>query len=471
MAGTGSGNWDEEADVVVIGGGLAGHCAALEAATAGAQVILLEKEDRVGGSTVLSGGSFAFAGTELQRGQGIEDSNEQLFDDLRRVGGHCNDPALVRAYVDNQLDTYHWLARHGVEFSKLFLAAGQSVPRAHSRNPREVLDCLAARAAGFGTVRTTVRTAVRRIVRDGTEGGVRGVIAEREGRRVSIRAKQGVVLASGGFSRNDALLKLFAPAQEKTMRAGGAGSTGDGLLMAWHLGAGMRDMGYILGTFGGHPSAKPGEHALMLPIYVGAIAVNAKGQRFISESKSYKLIGDAVLKQPDAIGYQIFDQRIYDKGTPGIPTMAFQEKHRIGQVLSAPTLEELADALGIDRQGLAATVAEYNAALDAGSDPFGREGLSMEYGRLSRIDAPPFYGYPSRSVIVATYCGVSIDPGMRVLDVFDDVIPNLYAAGEVVGGLHGRAYMTGSSLGKATIFGRIAARSALAARPATGVAR
>jgi flavocytochrome c len=464
-------NWDEEADVVVIGGGLAGHCAAIELAERGAEVLLLEKEPRVGGSTVLSGGSFAFAGTELQRKNGIEDSSQLLFDDLRKVGGYANDEALVRAYVDHQLDTYHWLADHGVAFDKIFLAAGQSVPRGHSRNPQEVLDILAARAAATGHVETRVSSPVKRLVRARDGAPVEGVDVEVGGRTRSVRAARGVVLASGGFSRSDTLLKLFAPSQGATQRAGGPGNTGDGLLMAWHLGAGMKDMGFIKGTFGGHPAAGPGQHALMLPIYVGAIAVNAKGERFIDESKSYKLIGDAVLKQPDAIGFQIFDQRIYDKGNPGIPTMAFQAKHALGQVISAATLGELAAKVGIDVEGLAKTVAAYNAFVDEGKDrEFGRDGLGTSYGALARIDAPPFYAYPSKSVIVATYCGVAVDAQMRVRDVFDNIIPNLYAAGEVLGGLHGNAYMTGSSLGKASIFGRIAARSAASATAVSALA-
>jgi fumarate reductase flavoprotein subunit len=446
--------------VVVVGGGLAGHCAAIELAEQGADVLLVEKESRVGGSTVLSGGSFAFAGTDLQRKNGIEDSSELLFDDLRKVGGYGNDEALVRAYVDHQLDTYHWLAARGVAFDKIFLAAGQSVPRGHSRNPREVIDILAGRAAATGRVRTRVASPVRSLVRSQDGAPVEGVQVEAAGKTRSIRASRGVVLTSGGFSRSDELLKLFAPAQAATQRAGGPGNTGDGLLMAWHLGAGMKDMGYIKGTFGGHPAAGPGEHALMLPIYVGAIAVNAKGERFIDESKSYKLIGDAVLKQPDAIGYQIFDQRIFDKGNPGIPTMAFQAKYALGQVISAPTLAELSRKMGIDAGGLARTVAAYNAFVEEGNDPdFGRDGLGTSYGKLAKIDMAPFYAYPSKSVIVATYCGVAVDAQMRVRDVFDAVIPNLYAAGEVIGGLHGNAYMTGSSLGKASIFGRIAARS------------
>src|SRR5579862_9211362 len=105
--------WDETADVVIVGAGMAGFCAALEFAERGTDVMLLEKQAEVGGSSVLSGGSFAFAGTDLQRRMGIEDSAQLLFDDLRRVGNYDNDEALVRAYADHQLETYYWLAEHG----------------------------------------------------------------------------------------------------------------------------------------------------------------------------------------------------------------------------------------------------------------------------------------------------------------------------------------------------------------------
>jgi fumarate reductase flavoprotein subunit len=351
-----------------------------------------------------------------------------------------------------------------VSFDKVFLAAGQSVPRGHSRNPGEVIEILSSRAAASGRVRVMTGTPVRRLVREADGEPVLGVVAQARDRQLAIRAQRGVVLTSGGFSRNEALLKQFAPSQVGAMRAGGPGNTGDGLLMGWHLGAGMRDMGFIKGTFGGHPAAGPGQHALMLPIYVGAIAVNANGERFVDESKSYKLIGDAVIKQPDAIGYQIFDQRIFEKGNSGIPTMAFQAKYEQGQVIRAQTLAELAAKIGLPAGRLQETVEDYNRFVREGNDvQFGRNGLGTSYGALASIDAPPFYAYPSKSVIVATYCGLSVDAGMRVRDVFDNVIAGLYAAGEVIGGLHGHAYMTGSSLGKASIFGRIAARTAVAA--------
>jgi flavocytochrome c len=461
----GSPNASGISDVVVVGGGMAGFCAALELVEGGATVVLLEKQPAVGGSSVLSGGSFAFAGTELQQRMGIEDSSQLLFDDLRKVGNYENDEALVRAYVDHQLATYHWFAQHDVHFEKLFLAAGQSVPRSHSRNPREVLDRIATRAHATGRLDVRTSIAATRLVRDAASGRVIGVGTGRAGTSARFDARLGVVLASGGFSRSDDLLRIFAPAQVATQRAGGEGNYGDGLRMAWQLGAGMRDMSCIKGTFGGYPNAKPGEHSIMLPIYLGAIAVNAQGQRFVDESKSYKLIGDAVLTQPGALGFQIFDRQIFERGQRGIPTMDFAAKLERGQIAVAPTLAELAAKLGIDAAALERTIADYNASVDSGVDSlFGRDGLSNHYGALARIDVAPFYGYPSTSMMLATYCGVAIDRTMNVRDVFGEPIAGLYGAGEVVGGLHGQAYMTGSGIGKAAIFGRLAAQSLLVHR-------
>ena len=129
-----AGEIPSEVDLLVVGGGLAGYCAAHEAATHGLRTLLIEKEARIGGATILSGGSFAFAGTPLQQRLGIEDSDEKLYADLRRVGGHENDDALVKAYVGQQRAAYDWLGSLGVEFERVFVASGQSVPRAHSRN-------------------------------------------------------------------------------------------------------------------------------------------------------------------------------------------------------------------------------------------------------------------------------------------------------------------------------------------------
>jgi fumarate reductase flavoprotein subunit len=452
-----------EVDLLVVGGGLAGYCAALEAAEAGADVLLVEKEAKIGGATILSGGSFAFAGTPLQRRHGVEDSEDRLFADLRRVGGYANDERLVRVYVDGQRDTHDWLARHGVAFERLFIASGQSVPRAHSRNAQEVLDIVAEKAHATGRVATRLRAAAQRLVRDGPHGRVTGAVVAHGGVEATVAARRGVVLATGGFSRNEDLLRLFAPQQAGAQRMGGPGNTGDGLLMAWRLGAGFRDMGYIKGTFGNHPSAGPEDHFLLFPIYAGGIAVNKDAKRFVDESLSYKLIGDACLRQPGCVGFQVFDQPIFERGRPGIPSMDFQADLDAGRVVKAASLAELAGKLGLDAAALEAAVARYNGFVRAGNDEdFARRTLCNAYGTPVTIETPPFYGFASRSVVLATYCGLTVDEGLRVRDVFGAPIEGLHAAGGVIGGFHGEAYMTGTANGKAAIFGRAAARTALA---------
>ena len=456
-----------EADVVVVGGGIAGFVAALEVATAGGKVVLLEKLAEIGGSTARSGGCFAFAGTDLQRAHGIPDSADLLFRDLREVGQDENDEALVRLYADNQLDAYAWLRARGAGFSPAIEASsGQSVPRVHTTDPADLVRRLAALCRGTGRVELLRETAARRLVRDTASGRVTTVLAGRNGEAWEVKASRGVVLCSGGFSRNRALIHRFVPHYDAALVNGGVGNTGDGLLMAWQIGADFRDMAYIKGTFGKHPTDETNDHSCAC-VYKGAIAVNQDGRRFVNESLSYKLLGDACLQQPYASAFQIFDQDIFESGDNRVRILDFERRLEDGLMLQAGSLEELARAIEVPAEALAATVARYNSYVDAGDDPeFGRRHLVHHHGALRRIERPPFYAYPSTTVVFGTYCGLRVDTAMRVIDVFDDAIDGLFAAGEVVGGFHGAAYMTGSALGKAVIFARAAAASAIAAAPA-----
>ncbi len=449
------------ADLVVVGGGLAGVAAALEAADRGASVLLLEKMAELGGSSVLSGGCLAFAGTDLQRAQAIEDSDDLLFSDLREVGAFENDERVVRAYVAHQLDTYQWLRRQGAEFSPVIEASsGQSVPRVHTVDPADLVRLLARRARATGRVEILTGSAVRRLLRGPAGERVEGLTVEDDAGGVSVASRRGVILASGGFSRNPELIHRFAPGYENALLIGGDGNVGDGLRMAWQLGADLRDMPYIKGTFGKHPVDTTNLHAC-LAVYKGAIAVNQDGQRFVDESISYKLLGDACLRQPDGCAYQILDQAIFEQGENRVRILDFERRLEDGLMIKAESLEDLAARIEVPREALLRTVADYNGFVGAGSDPqFGRKHLVHRYGALRRIDRPPFYAYPSSTAVLATYCGLRVDDRMRVIDVFGAPIGGLFAAGEVVGGFHGGAYMTGSALGKAAIFGRIAARTA-----------
>jgi len=457
-------------DLLVIGGGLAGFSAALEATQAGLSVILLEKQSDIGGSSAMSGGCLAFAGTDLQRNQGVEDSSELLFKDLREVGKFENDEAVVRAYVTHQLDTYEWLKKAGVQFdSQIETSSGQSVPRVHNVDPADMVRTLAARVKESGKATVMLNTAARRLLRNHDTCRVEGVQAVQEGKSLTIRADRGVILASGGFCRNPDLVHRYAPQYDGAVFIGGDGNVGDGLKMAWALGADHRDMIYIKGTFGKHPTDETNHHSC-LAVYKGAIAVNQDGRRFVDESISYKLLGDACIQQPYGTTYQILDRRILESGDNHTRILDFERRLEEGLMIEAESLEQLAALTELPVETLKQTVADYNRYVDEGHDPeFGRRHLVHEYGSLVRIEQAPFYAYPSTAAVYGTYCGLRVDPTMRVIDVFGEPIEGLYAAGEVVGGLHGAAYMTGSALGKATIFGRIAANS-IASQSAKGTA-
>ncbi|MGN7247451.1 FAD-dependent oxidoreductase [Janibacter anophelis] len=444
--------------VVVLGGGLAGAAAMLAAAEEGQYVILLEKLPVLGGSTIRSAGLSAFVGTDEQRAQGIADSEELLREDLLTVGLHRNDPELVDTYVSHQAGTYRWLKAHGVEYGHIHAASGQSAPRSHPSDTTAMLRSLFTAAGRLGA-RIIVDAPVERLVADG--GRVTGVVVERDGARHTILC-DAVVVATGGFARDRELLDRVAPQMQHALLAGGPGNSGDGMVMAQALGAGVRDLPWIKGTYGIYHEPHPDEDGTgILAVYKGAIMVDAHGRRFVDESRPYKELGDASLAQEGGRTWQVFDAQAMAQSSDEVPIYDFANRLAAGMLETADTIEELAERLGTDPGVLEQTVRDYNARITAGErDAFGREHLVGAVGRPTPIDAPPFHAQLSGTVVLATYCGLTVDPAMRVLDVFGEPIERLYAAGEVVGGLHGAGYMTGTSIGKSAIFGRIAGRHA-----------
>ncbi|MEJ6655264.1 MAG: FAD-dependent oxidoreductase, partial [Pseudomonas sp.] len=358
--------------LVVVGGGLAGFSAALSAAEAGVQVLLLEKTAATGGSSAMSGGCLAFAGTDLQQERGIEDSAELLFRDLVEVGkGEC-DEALVRAYTDNQLPTYEWLKQQGVSFQPVIeTASGQSVPRVHNVDPADMVRQLEQAALATGKVEILYQTRARRLLRD-MGGRVIGLTAEQAGRTLEIHAERGVILACGGFVHDREMIHRFAPLYDEAVFIGGEGNEGDGLRMAWALGADVRDMVHIKGTFGKHPMDENNHHAC-LAVYKGAIAVNQDGRRYVDESLSYKLLGDACMQQPYAVTYQILDQDIMRSGDNRVRILDFERRLEEGLFVEADSLEQLAKLLELPEQVFLDEVNAYNAAVSEGHTPeFGR---------------------------------------------------------------------------------------------------
>jgi fumarate reductase flavoprotein subunit len=248
------------------------------------------------------------------------------------------------------------------------------------------------------------------------------------------------------------------------IHGGAPGCEGDGLLMAWKAGADFRDTPYVKGTFGIHPGDDPREGGTgILAVYKGAIAINLEGRRFVDESLPYKAIGDACLAQPGHVAWQVFDQTCMDKDDPEVHIYWFSGRLATGLLEMADTLEELAEKIDVPVENLLATVAAYNAAARGErDDDFGRTSLSGTAQRPTEVARGPFYAHLSGTSVLATYCGLTVDATTRVLDVYGEEIPGLYAAGEVTGGFHGAGYVTGTSVGKSGVFGRLAGLAAAA---------
>ncbi|MBR1252317.1 FAD-dependent oxidoreductase [Bradyrhizobium sp. AUGA SZCCT0240] len=455
-------------DVLVCGGGLAGHCAALTAAEGGAEVLFVEKMESHGGSSLQAGGGFAFAGTDLQAARGIADGAEQLKRDLIEAGGGKSDPALVEAYVANQLETYEWLRSNGVEFSLGMSSTPGAVSRVHGTRQGAAVTALHQRVAREKRIRFAARAATKRLMTKG--GTVIGALLDIGGVPTEVETRRAVVLATGGFSRSPRLLETYAPGLSAAFRLGGTGNQGDGLLMASRVGAGQTDMGYIAATFGVAASRfpelgqGPDEDAVLLfAIYRGAIMVNRDGVRFADESANYKSLSGLCASQPDGIAFQIFDAKVMAQSAPSSSINDFEGAFKKGLILQAPDLDQLGQMIGIPRAKLRQAIIRYNRdLLEGGFDrEFGRRAPAYGSGApLSGIDTPPFYAFPCANAVTATYCGLTVNSRMEVLDVFGEQIPGLLAAGEILGGFHGRSYLSGSALAKAAISGRIAGLSA-----------
>lgn len=189
--------------------------------------------------------------------------------------------------------------------------------------------------------------------------------------------------------------------------------------------------------------------------------MNRNGRRFVDESQSYKALADACVEQPGKLSYQIFDQTVFERSDDALPMFSFRSRLGIGQLISADTLELLAERIEVPAAALIDTVKRYNADVETGADrDYGRASLASGKGTPFKLGHPPYYAYPTSVVLLGTYCGLRVDEQMQVLDVYGMEVPGLFAAGEVVGGLHGRSELPGTALGKALVFGRLAARVA-----------
>ena len=456
--------WDRESDVVVIGYGGAGAAAAVVARDEGAEVLILEKREVAGGATIVSGGATYSGATPIQEEHGIDDSVDDLYEHHMAAGAGLNESDLVRVLSERSGDDIAWLQELGADFREAPVVGGSEAPYGTPEIPRVhwfrygdydagvAFFRVMADAAEERGAEVELETSVERLVVDDA-GAVVGVRALQGNDTLHIRARKAVVISSGGFTRNDAMLANYSRAGHAGEPQTPPGLTGDGLEMAFALGADASTMWKIAGTPGLIP---PGfDRAVAGPV-VG-ITVNERGRRFMDETGYYDLRNQALANQPGSRGFVVFDDRIRADEAPIAPTFSdtLEEEIEAGYVHRAQSIEALAERIEVPADRLAETVERWNERVVDDDDP--------DFGRtdgLTPIDEGPFYALEVVPTMYDTAGGVRIDSDARVLNVFGDVISRLYAAGQIAGGIVGETYVGGTSLSMVLTFGRIAGRNA-----------
>ncbi len=450
--------WDYEADILVVGAGTAGFPAAWAAADAGAKVCILELLPYTAPSLSIINVGPAFAGTDVQKEQGIEDSPEEFYKDGVELAK--GDPVIWRAFADNQLETYYWCQQIGMGIGKqLFAPPSHRRKRGIWKKGSEMTRTLEKAAKDKGVEIKFSHRALRLMVDPSTHRilGLKVKVKDKE--EQDFRAKKAVVLATGGFGRNKELVAEYGPYFIDWLPTMSHGHLGDGLKMALEQGAGTAHIGRaVSGSFAVDVESKSG--IMDFVGYAGGIFVNINGKRFSDEGmrvKFYGLVTEEGMKQPEHVWFGIVDDKM--KKTTLRPEMMHKAKP-----VQADTLEELAKKMGIDPAGLRATVDKYNHDLETlGYDSeFDRRTQEGCEGKPIKVDQPPYYGYKCTGATSSFKGGIKINAKAQVVNQYGEVIPGLYAAGELTGGLWGNdgTYLPCTMVSASMTFGRIAGKNA-----------
>lgn len=463
---------ENDYDVIVVGAGGAGLSAAYHAASSGASVMVVEAGSEVGGATALAGGVVYAAGTSVQRAAGIHDTPEDMYQYMMTLNQWSIRPALARALSNAGAYLIDWLIELGNEFPPdLVVESGVGGrPRGHQ-----------SIGGGYGIIQSLANAIGAQGVEVALGSRVTGLIFE-DGRVAGVRSGDvelragSVVITTGGFANNpDMIRRLWPTAAAHGSRvfsiyAAVPYNVGDGIKLAEAVGA--RVTGIDNGLLVPSPNFAPNLEAF-LPEW--AMVVNRDGRRFIPEDASYAISGYLLNEQPEMRCFAVFDEPamleacsdenvvkhyVNDPGSDSWRVSAIRANVANGRVKVADTIEELARRSDIAPAALEASVARYNEHMDRRED--------REFFKVARefypIRTPPFYAVEIRaSAIVSCHAGLDIDSEGRVLDAMGEVIPGLYAGGEVLGCTLGRRYIGGGiGIANALAFGRISGLSAAA---------
>jgi len=491
-------SWDDEADVVVIGGGGAGLAAAVGALEGGAKVIVLEKAAAAGGTTALSGGGMWIPNSSLAVAAGGPNtiSQSNLTEYLTTIGAGEEDQDLISAYlqagpgfVDHLINTYGMKFSLATTFVCYYNVPGsqgaglQVSPTGGgpgiSGAGKGIIQTLQGAITNMGGTIMNSTPAVA-LYQDAT-GRILGVQAQSNGSTINIKAGKGVVLAAGGYDNNADMMAFYQRGPQKFTSAV-AGNTGDGILMAMAAGAAIRNMNNAWGCPHYNTGSTPIADWGLIRGKPGTIIVNKAGNRFANESSAYPVINRSffewdtgIYDYPNIPGYTIVDSdcvKHYGFVTyvPGAAQPSF--------VASANTIQDLATALGIDPNGLTATVNQFNGYVATGVDPdFHRGEFSFDQNTcgdptrkdlknicLGPIMTPPFYGLEIDPGTIGTSGGPRINGNGQVLDQQGNPMAGLYAAGNDSASPFGAAYPGGgATVGPACVFGWLAGKAAAAA--------
>ena len=445
-------------DVIVVGAGGAGIAAAIEAANTGASVAIIEKETTAGGNTLVSGGGLNVPNSRQQVELGIEDSVELFYNDTLKGGDNIANEDLVRVMADNALAAADWLEDDiDVNFmsDRVQQFGGHSAARAiipDGNKGTELIKKLTVEAKELGVeIFYSTRASELKMI----DNKVAIVNALYQDETIVFNANSGVVLATGGFASDVEMRKQYNENyDERFMSTAVSGSTGDGIKMAQQLNAGLVDMDQIQV----YPTCNAIDGIISYVAnsrFDGAVLVNQEGTRFVNEMGRRDVISNAILEQTDSYSYLVWGQEVESVGNmTQVHSAEFEQWLSDDLIYVADSISDAANHYGIDEKQLVATIDAYNESIkDKTDEDFQKSGTMLP------ISEGNFYIQKVVPSAHHTMGGITINTDAQVLDVEQNKINGLFAAGEVVGGIHGTNRLGGNAITDCIVFGRIAGQN------------